>query len=241
MKTRQYNLAIPELERVLFLNPGNDTVQSLLIESYRRSGACERGIARVKELFAEETDLAGPIAHEYSRMLLKMKKLAETENLLRINNNLPPRDKFFFHLNCKLYAMDWDSARFVFETAPQEIRSRFPAYNNLLTNSANLKYKKPVLAAALSSLLPGGGKIYTRNFKDAILSFVIVGATTFQAYRGFEKNGIKSVYGWVFGTFAFGFYSGNIYGSFKAAKTYNSNMDNHIFQQAESLFEKEEW
>ena len=44
---------------------------------------------------------------------------------------------------------------------------------------------------------------------------------TWQSYAGFNKNGIESGYGWVFGTLATGFFIGNIYGSAKAANTRN--------------------
>lgn len=85
----------------------------------------------------------------------------------------------------------------------------------------NIHFKSPAKAAMLSVLLPGAGKAYCGLKQDAFYSFISVALSSFQAYRGFNERGTKSIYGWFSAAFAFSFYSGSIYGSAKSAKKYN--------------------
>lgn len=236
VKTKQYKLAVPELERIYFMNPGYDTVKYLLIESYRKSGDNERGIARVREIFPDETTIGQAVALEYSRMLIQAKKFEGVKLFAENNRNLRTEDKFFVALNCELLRMNWKEAERLFDSQPQEIKNLFPSYHKLLERSSSVKYKNPFLAAGMSAIIPGAGKLYTKNWKDALIALVAVGSSAFQSYRGFSKKGINSAYGWIFGTLAIGFYTGNIYGSHKAAEIYNSGIDNQLYIQAEENF-----
>ena len=78
--------------------------------------------------------------------------------------------------------------------------------------------------------------MYTKDYKDAIIGFIIVGSSAFNTYRGFSKHGINSAYGWVFGGVALGFYSGNIYGAYKAVKNYNHRLRDKIYNKVETEF-----
>jgi len=85
------------------------------------------------------------------------------------------------------------------------------------------KYKKPLIAASLSALVPGLGKAYCGKTKDAFTTFVTVGLTAFQAWRGFSQRGYGSVYGWGGLCLSSGFYLGGIYGSARTAKKINKD------------------
>lgn len=85
----------------------------------------------------------------------------------------------------------------------------------------NIQFKSPAKAAILSVLVPGAGKAYCGLKQDAIYSFISVALSSFQAYRGFNERGTKSIYGWFSAAFAISFYSGSVYGSAKSAKKYN--------------------
>jgi hypothetical protein len=74
------------------------------------------------------------------------------------------------------------------------------------------------------------GKVYSGRWKDGLVSLLFVGATGFQAYRGFSQKGSESIYGWIMGSLSVGFYIGNIFGSVKAAKIYNTNQ-NRIYSE----------
>jgi TM2 domain-containing membrane protein YozV len=84
-----------------------------------------------------------------------------------------------------------------------------------------LPHKSPLLAAALSTLLPGSGKVYCGRTFDGIYSLLLVGGSSWLAYEGFRDHGVSSGKGWVFGGAAALLYAGNIYGSGIAARIYN--------------------
>ena len=88
-----------------------------------------------------------------------------------------------------------------------------------------MKYKSRFLAGSLSAIIPGMGKVYSGRWKDGIISLLFVAGTGYQAYRAFNDKGIESVYGWIMGSLSLGFYIGNIYGSAKAARLYNTKQD----------------
>ena len=118
---------------------------------------------------------------------------------------------------------DWNSANAFYK----KTSSSDPYFNELgvlLLEREKLQKKSPYLAAGMSTIIPGSGKIYTKNWQDGLVALLFVASNAWQAYRGFSKDGIKSTYGWVFGSIGAGFWLGNIYGSYKSAKKFN----NHI-------------
>jgi hypothetical protein len=76
----------------------------------------------------------------------------------------------------------------------------------------------------MSTFIPGSGKIYTKNWQDGLIALLFVASNAWQAYRGFSKDGVKSTYGWVFGSIGAGFWLGNIYGSYKSAQKFNKQI-----------------
>jgi TM2 domain-containing membrane protein YozV len=83
----------------------------------------------------------------------------------------------------------------------------------LTERKKNAPDKSPLLAAGLSAVIPGSGKIYGGQTIDGLFSFVSIALATWQAYDGFHDDGISSVKGWLVGSIAATFYVGNIYGS----------------------------
>lgn len=76
--------------------------------------------------------------------------------------------------------------------------------------------KKPWLAALSSSLVPGLGKVYTGEWKDGLYAFAVVSAFSWLTYHFAEEKGF-SPYTVLYGSMAFSFYMGNVYGSWKSA------------------------
>ena len=110
-------------------------------------------------------------------------------------------------------------------------------YSRLLKLENEFKYKKPGISIAMSAIIPGSGKFYSGYWKDGLIAFIFVTASAYQSYRGFSKNGIESVYGWIFGGLATGFYIGNLYGSGKAANEHNSVFRHKLHHQVEEVFD----
>lgn len=91
--------------------------------------------------------------------------------------------------------------------------------------------KSPLLAAFLSALLPGAGKIYSGRKYDGLYSLLVVGFSAGMAYDGFKDNGIRSGKGWLFGGAALFFYLGNIYGSAIAAGEFNAGESKRLREE----------
>lgn len=94
------------------------------------------------------------------------------------------------------------------------------------------KHRSPALAGVLSTIVPGAGKIYTGRYNEAWSAFSLTLSAAFCAYRGFEKRGKESIYGWIFSGVTLGFYSGNIYGAIKSAVQYNRKTKNRLTDEA---------
>ena len=93
--------------------------------------------------------------------------------------------------------------------------------------------KKPWLAATYSAIIPGSGKIYSKNAKEGVTSLFFVTALGYQSFRAFKKRGSKAVSGWIYGGLSLGFYLGNIYGSQQSAKNYNTRKLNTIYHEVD--------
>ena len=98
-------------------------------------------------------------------------------------------------------------------------------------SASSLPWKSRLRAGMYSTLIPGAGKIYTGRTADGIYSLVIIGLLAWQAYDGFEEDGVESVKGWVFGISGAMLYLSNIYGSVKAAEVHNRRVHHDFLEQ----------
>lgn len=232
-QTKQYKLAAQEFERVVFLDSGNNNAKLFLLKSYRLSEDYENGLLKINHLFPDS--IPPPFSDEYLKLAILNKDYNLSFKLLNT-------EKFTEAINQNNYII----ANYIMDKKPQ-LAMNFALKNPpdgtlknaqfmiLANDIANIRYKKPVLASAMSAIVPGSGKIYCKNWKDGLISLLFVAANSWQAYRGFSKNGNQSVYGWIYGTFATGFYLGNIYGSYKEAVKYNQIIENEMVNKASLL------
>ena len=109
-----------------------------------------------------------------------------------------------------------------------------------LSNFFNLKnnppYKSEAWAGILSALIPGAGKIYTKEYGDGITAFILTGLFAYLAYTNFEHN--HPTRAWIFTAIGAGFYAGNIYGSVASAQIFNARV-NFEFNEGVKLFLEE--
>ncbi len=104
------------------------------------------------------------------------------------------------------------------------IREKAAVYNIYAENGERLPTRSPFFAGVLSTVVPGAGRVYTGRFADALNTLFTVGFTGWQAYDGFQRDGLASVKGWTLGTLCGVFYVGNIYGSVISARVYNRHI-----------------
>ena len=132
-----------------------------------------------------------------------------------------PEDHAFYSLSYYWVNQQYDSA-FAFNKRNAElITGRNRQLYNLTSSFEQQKYKKPMVALAMSAVIPGSGKAYSKRWGDAAISFLFVTTSAWASYRAFKQKGVRSFNGWMFGGIAFSFYTSGLYGSFKAARTHN--------------------
>lgn len=229
----QYQLAAEEYERVVFLDPQNTSTKLKLVKSYKLNGDLMQGINRIMEFHQNSPEqLTLPFSEQFVQMNLRLGNYPEVTNLLQKNTKLPESFVANSRLSIFLLEAEWSKAQELVEMNPANTDAKL---FGIVEESMALKYRKPWIGTSLSIILPGSGKVYAGRWKDGIISFIFIAGSAWQAYRGFDKFGTQSVYGWIFGSVSLGFYTGNIYGSWKAVKQYNSGLDGRLQHKAEHI------
>lgn len=87
-----------------------------------------------------------------------------------------------------------------------------------LNRASSLPSSSPWVAASLSAVVPGLGRVYLGRWQEGLTSLITVALPCWFAWRGFEADGVGSVRGWLLGSTAGIFYLGNVYGSWLGAE-----------------------
>ena len=124
-----------------------------------------------------------------------------------------------------LMQKQWSEAGEIFKTLRgskvTSVSQKAIVYHDYAERGTRLPTRSPLLAGILSTIVPGAGRLYTERLSDAFASLFMVSLTGWQAYDGFQRDGLSSVKGWTLGTISGIFYVGNIYGSVISARVYN--------------------
>ncbi len=216
---KEYKFATQELERLNYLFPNNRNYTKELIQCARLSGE----FARIASRFNIDNYTPKDIIVEYSLGMIGIEKTNEALNLIENNGILS--DGELGEIGRKIIY------------ATNLLDSKIPSDSTLTSDKIlaglrseyiQMPSKSPFKAGFLSSLVPGSGRVYTKDWKNGILSFLFIAGTGWQSYSRFKKNGVSSAGGWIYGGLSFGFYLGNIYGSVFSAKKYNSTHKKRI-------------
>lgn len=233
VNTQQYTFAAEEYERLNFLWPDDSTIVLELVKTYRLNHDCSQFPSSYLLISAHDKLLSNPTyAEEYLRFCLTCK--IEHPQYFDISSSLTLEEQAFYSLGYYWANQHYDSA-FSFNKSNANVLTKNHAQlYDITIEFEQQKFKKPMLALAMSTILPGSGKAYSKRWGDASISFLLVASSAFASYRAFNQKGIKSINGWVFGGIALSFYSSNLYGSFKSTKSYNENLRNRYQHNAES-------
>jgi len=231
--SKQYPLAAQELERIVFMEPGNINAKNQLITAYRKANDWQTGINKIKSWYPQNNP-DSTMAKEWIKLLLLNHEFPNAQSYLNNKPNLSHPEVGYYLFAAYMLSED-------FKSAARLINDNYPGHHtesrelsSILQRQQAFHFKNPGLALSLSALIPGLGKVYTKDWKDGLISFLFVATNAWQAYRGFSKDGIQSVYGWVFGTMAIGFYGSNLYGSWKSAADYNMRLNNDLHHEIEA-------
>ncbi len=120
---------------------------------------------------------------------------------------------------------------------PDSVQSKLYSFYQMIKNPHK---KDPLLAGALSAIIPGAGKVYTQNYSDAAITFAATLLSGYLAISSFEND--QAFKGWLFTAATAFFYGGGIYGSAVSAQQFNAkiqfNLDSDIkfFFQSRNYF-----
>lgn len=230
-QSQQFDLAAQEYERLLYSNPSLELYKLQLFRSYRKSGNLSLALNRFEGVFYDSiTFVSEPLAQEYIHLLMLQNNLSEASVYNSANKNISESQKNYNLFQVSLLSKNWKKA----DSIASLINNLEPQYQDILVSARQMKHRSPGLAMTFSMVLPGSGKAYSGYWKDGIISFLFIAASGWQTYRGFNKNGVSSTSGWIWGSIGTGFYLGNIYGSFKSAKRFNSRQNELLHRHAES-------
>ena len=97
------------------------------------------------------------------------------------------------------------------------------AVSDFYERKLNPPYKNELTAVILSTLIPGAGKIYTKEYSDGIIAFLVTGLMGYISYTDFKAD--HKFRDWLFAGLTAFFYGGNIYGSATSAQIYNAHVN----------------
>ncbi len=230
----QFVLASAELERLAFMHPESDSLKIELAESYLLQNDFPLAIRRMHQIQASASRPIQRIDHLLCWSLIRSGQFDQAAQYMSEASRIQP--------NVKAYYQGWSllmqrkTAASVAAIYEMPVDSTFGPLRKSQEQALALRFKKPGLAAAMSAIIPGSGKWYAGEKKDAVIGFVTIGVMAYQAWRGFNDKGTKSAYGWISAGLGAGFYLGNIYGAARSAKRYNDRKWKSIHADIENRF-----
>lgn len=234
LSTHQYDFAQEEYEKINFFWPGDSTGTLELVKTYRLNRRCDMlgnsFMVLQDKMFKNNS---AQHAKEYLNFALTCK--SKSDNFFTVSSLLSQEERSFYDLSYYWMTEQYDLASTYNNRNTEMVGPYSSELFRLTEDFKGEKYKSPALAAAMSVVLPGSGKLYSKKAGDAVISFLFIASNTYASYRAFNKKGIKSANGWIFGGLAFGYYSAGIWGSSKAAKRYNADLKKRYQDNAENI------
>ena len=236
-QNKQYTLSAIEYERVSFMEPKDTLAKLRIVQSYRYMHDYKRAKDRIENLFPIKiANYPEDFAIEYFSILFHEYQFDKAFSFLYVNKTIEQSKRAEYLLSTLLMQYNWVEAKSYADSylLSNQKPQKFDYLYNVALQGMDIKYKKPYCAALFSALIPGSGKIYTKNWKDGVYAFIVVSAFSWLTYNSVKNNGLNfnSVF---FGTIAFSFYSANIYGSYKSAGRYNQKVNEQTTMEIQSI------
>lgn len=226
----EYKLAEPEYQRLFFMNTSDSLVASrYFMCNYKLKNYAKNKTVYTRYLSSDYVSNA-VVRDVYLRSLVL---LNAPELSLRLEQ-VPCNYNSFYQLTHLMLNSQWSEAHSLYELREKD--ACVNNYESVLVRQDAVKYKSPGVAFALSAVVPGAGRAYAGYWKDAIFSFVFVSLSAWQAYRGFEKKGVESAYGWIYAGVGTAFYIGDLFGSVKAVNKRNYLLNDELHNQVRDIF-----
>jgi len=232
-----YLRALKEYERFLTLQK-NDTVKFKIALSFLKMNRFDEAETHFKNLFENS------IYSEESKFEFMKSKF--------INNNFNEFRNFYNEIQFDKYRIN--SKKLFLISFLKERNSNLPEENSFINSfdenekseiknfyerKKNPNYKSKTKALLLSTILPGAGKIYTKNYGDGITAFLLNGILAYVSYDNFKAN--HKFRGWFWGSMTAIFYAGNIDGSAASVNIYNAKIDFSFLNDVENFLKQKKY
>jgi hypothetical protein len=234
LKSGQFDLASKEFERLVYFDVQNDTLKTNLLKSFRLSNQTNLGIEKFQVLYNDKSKVPYAPALEFAKLQMQAQKWKEARDFWNENSSFSTDDKVLLNVTTDIFNNKFRDARSSLAGISNQENELGIGYKSILEKETHKK--SPGLAALMSAVVPGTGKVYSNNWKDGIVSLFFTAGMAFQSYRNFNKFGVNNHRGWIYGGIGLGFYLGNIYGSVKSTKDYNRKKINTLQHEASTLF-----
>ncbi|MDD2323626.1 MAG: hypothetical protein EOL88_11320 [Bacteroidia bacterium] len=228
----EYEFAAREFLRLFIVAPEEEEYSTKLARSLFLSKQYSILATTFRNSFKEK-EIPCHLQKLYTKSLILTSTHTDVSSHLQTNPCWSSEEKSYYVLANDLLHFKFPEAITTYHSA--SVNSGREAFSAVIHKIENAHYKKPWTSALLSAIFPGSGKAYCGYWKDGLFSFIMIGLSGWQAYSGFTKKGVSSVYGWINSSLALAFYSGNIYGSIKAAHQYNYTINHEIYHHAEQI------
>ncbi len=236
-RTGQYDYATEEYQRVAFLQPADAYPRIQIVKAQEGKKDYYRALGYFEMFFPYFDTLQVPYQKEAVKLYVLNGEYATARKRLWASR-LDTVRKHTLDLGITLLEKKWKDGLEQYRRRENILRDPvFHQFGLVAQRRLEHRNKSPLLAAGLSAVVPGLGKVYTKDYGDAFMSFLFVGLNAWQAWRGFRKQGVRSVHGWIFAGFGVSFYLGNVWGSAKAAKRYNRKLDKAATDEVRAVFE----
>jgi putative component of membrane protein insertase Oxa1/YidC/SpoIIIJ protein YidD len=221
INSENYQAALLEIERQVYFKGLNS-------ELFKQKLVCYEAQRRFDKAITEFEMLRDSSIKQSADVRLHAAKIYDyagiTDSALTVLYQTSKFDNDDLRLKIKTYCAVLEAKRDNYDASRQEFEKLRPMSSKtddnirLVDNIANLKYKKPGLAAGLS-VIPGLGYIYTKHVGSGFISFLINTLLGYSVYTSIKsKNyGVAGLVGFV----GLGFYTGNIQGAAGSAHRYN--------------------
>lgn len=220
IKSKQYEEAYAEYQRIKFFKWQNDTINSkfLFLLKVKNQNA---ELKKSHSQFQFESPQSTLLLKEYFTLNPYQAKSEFLIDSLEKTKNISDTLRNELKFKLLILSFKWDEASDYMTGNPLINKNLKAEGIKIMQSQKKFKAKSPFVAGSLSTILPGSGKIYTNEWKDGIMAFLFVASSGFATYRSYVNNGLDSPWTAFLGSFCIGFYSGNIYGSIQSAKRIN--------------------
>lgn len=232
-QSKQFESAVSEYHRVVYLNPSDIEAWENLVKSVQHLRLYDESIQLIDSANYRLGYSSGRLGRLKAYGILKTNQMAQLTGIID-TYSLSSADLEVIQYSKKALNGEWE---YFLDPKFKPGTPYAQQYVGMAREIANQRLKSKALAGVLSTFVPGTGKIYAGRWKDGLFSLLLVGVTGWQTYRLVNKNGVANFGSIVFGGFAMGLYTGNIYGSVKATKEFNNRKKIENYQKANHLLD----